>query len=63
MNEEEALDAVKLIKPRMVIPTHYNCPMLFMKNGNPANELRFKLKVEHMGVECAVLGKGAYVEV
>ena len=63
MNEEEALEAVELIRPALVIPTHYNCPMLFKKNGNPANELRFKLHAEHMGIECAILGKGASVEV
>ena len=45
-----------------IIPTLYNCPMLFKKNGNPANELRFKFHLEHMGIECAILGKGASVE-
>lgn len=61
MNEEEALEAVKLIKPRLVIPTHYNCPILFTKHGNPANDLRFKFDVECMGFDCCILGKGEHV--
>ena len=61
MNEEEAMEAVKLIKPQMVIPTHYNCPFLFTRNGNPANDLRFKFEVERIGIECTILSKNDYV--
>lgn len=63
MNEEEALEAVKLIKPNLVIPTHYNCPFLFKRHGNPANDLRFKFDVERSGIECTLLSKGEYVVV
>ena len=57
MNEDEALEAVKLIQPKRVIPMHYNCPILFKKHGNPANDLMFKIGVERMGIECNILQK------
>jgi len=57
MNEDEALEAVKLIQPKLVIPMHYNCPFLFTKHGNPANDLMFKIGVERMGIECKILHK------
>ena len=57
MNEDEALEAVKLIKPKLVIPMHYNSPWLFNKHGNPANDLMFKIGVERMGIECKILHK------
>jgi len=55
MNETEALMAVKRIKPKMVIPCHYNCPGLFKKSVNPADEGFFKKEVEKMGVTCIIL--------
>jgi len=58
MDEDEALQAVELIKPKVVIPMHYDCPMLFSRKGNPANDLRFKILVESMGIHCEILGKG-----
>ena len=57
MDEDEAIEAVELIKPGLVIPVHYNCPMLFSKHGNPADDLRFKSEVERLGMECSILGK------
>lgn len=63
MNEDEALEAVKIIKPRLVIPMHYNCPMLFTKRGNPANDRLFKSKVEALGMQCEILGKGEHVNI
>lgn len=58
MNEDEALEAVELIKPKVVIPMHYDCPMLFSRKGNPANDIRFKILVEAMGIHCEILHKG-----
>ena len=57
MNEDEALEAVRLLQPKLVIPMHYNCPFLFRKHSNPANDLTFKLGVERMGMECKILHK------
>ncbi len=57
MNEDEALQAVRLIRPKMVIPCHYNCPAFFRKNYNPANADSFKKGVEDLGFLCTILQK------
>jgi L-ascorbate metabolism protein UlaG (beta-lactamase superfamily) len=62
MNENEALNAVAAMKPGMVIPCHYNCPALFSKTFNPANDLFFKEEVEKMGPKCAILHESESVE-
>jgi len=58
MNEEEALEAVKLISPKKVIPCEYNCDFLWKRNVNPANDAMFKSKVEKMGMECIIMKSG-----
>ncbi len=58
MDEEEALQAVKIIKPKLVIPCHYNCPAFFSKNYNPADDKMFKEEVEKMGIECNIMKYG-----
>ena len=62
MDEIEALKAIEIIKPKMVIPMHYNCPMLFTKNGNPADDLLFKKESGKLGIECVILKKGQAVK-
>jgi len=43
MDENEAVEAVKIIQPRLVIPCHYNnCPAFFTRKYNPADDMRFK---------------------
>ena len=61
MDEDEALEAVRIIQPGLVIPMHYNCPMLFSKHGNPADDKKFKRQVEYLGMECCILNKGESV--
>lgn len=58
MDEMEALEAVRRISPRMVIPCHYNCPAFFTKRYNPADEEMFKREVEKMGIECIIMKNG-----
>ena len=58
MNEKEAVEAVKLIKPRVDLPRHYNSLGLFSKSYNPADVEWFKEEVEKTGFECAVLSTG-----
>jgi L-ascorbate metabolism protein UlaG (beta-lactamase superfamily) len=58
MDEDQALEAVRIFQPKLVIPMHYACPFLFTKNGNPADDQRFKSEVERLGAECRILGKG-----
>ena len=58
MNEEEALQAVSIIKPKLVIPCHYSDPGLFSKYYNPADDKMFKREVEKMGIECNIMPHG-----
>ena len=57
MDEAEALVAVKIIQPKLVIPMHYNLPILFSKHYNPADDKKFKKEVEELGIKCEILGK------
>nr|QNO54293.1 hypothetical protein FGBIHFOD_00033 [Methanosarcinales archaeon ANME-1 ERB7] len=58
MDEKEALEAVEIMKPKLVIPCHYNCPAFFSKKYNPANDKSFKNEVEKMGIECSIMKYG-----
>lgn len=58
MDEREALRAVEIIQPQLVIPCHYNCPAFFSRKYNPADEGLFKREVERLGFDCAVLHSG-----
>jgi L-ascorbate metabolism protein UlaG (beta-lactamase superfamily) len=62
MNEKEALETVKMIKPRLVIPCHYNCAGLHRKNANPANEKYFYDEVKKLGFNCALLRVNESIE-
>ncbi len=63
MDEKEALQAVQVMKPKLVIPCHYNCPAFFSKKYNPADALEFKKEVEKQGIECTILHKGDSINV
>ena len=63
MNEEEAVQAVKEIQPKLVIPCHYNCAGLFSKSLNPADDQLFKKEVERIGSHCKILGIGDSLEI
>jgi len=58
MDECEALEAVKIIQPKLVIPCHYNCPAFFTRKYNPADDERFKHNVISAGYECVILNAG-----
>ena len=58
MDEAEALEAVKLISPKKVVPCHYNASFLWIKNAAPADTERFKHEVEGMGIECIIMKYG-----
>lgn len=62
MNENEALEAVKMIKPKLVIPCHYNCAGLHRKNANPADEKYFHDEVKKLGFDCVLLGIDESIE-
>lgn len=58
VDEEEALEVVKLMSPKMVIPCHYNNDFLWIKNANPADHKMFKREVEKMGLACTIMQYG-----
>jgi L-ascorbate metabolism protein UlaG (beta-lactamase superfamily) len=63
MDEIAALQAVALIKPKLVIPCHYNCPAFFTNKYNHADAEMFKSEVEKLGSECVILKSGESVEI
>ena len=63
MDEKEALQAIRIMKPKLVIPCHYNCPAFFSKKFNPADDEIFKREVEKMGIECIIMKDGDEIEV
>lgn len=63
MDEEEALQAVRIMRPKLVIPCHYNCPAFFSRKYNPADDKMFKEAVEKTGAKCAILHKGESIDI
>lgn len=61
MDEVEALRAVRIMQPKVVIPCHYNCPAFLTNKYNPADVEMFKREVEQTGSKCVVLHKGESV--
>ena len=62
MDVEQAVQAVRIMQPKYVIPCHYNCPAFFTKQYNPADDSQFKAEVEKAGSECVILGIGESIE-
>lgn len=58
MDVDDALEAVKLISPKQVIPCHYNVPLFWKRRFAVADEQRFKRGVEQLGAECTILKYG-----
>jgi L-ascorbate metabolism protein UlaG (beta-lactamase superfamily) len=63
MDVKDAIEAVKQIAPRKVIPCHYNASFLWIKNINPADDQLFKREVEKMGIECNLMKYGDEIEI
>ena len=63
MDVIDALQAVKDISPKIVIPCHYNVPFLWKRKICPANDQLFKREVEKMGVECQIMHYGESITV
>ena len=56
MDVDDALEAVELIGPKLVIPCHYSVPLFWIREFARADDQRFKREVERLGVECEILG-------
>jgi L-ascorbate metabolism protein UlaG (beta-lactamase superfamily) len=63
MDEEEALQAVEIMHPKLVIPCHYNCPAFFSRKYNPADDRMFREAVEKTGAKCTVLSKDESIDI
>lgn len=63
MDVSDALEAVKLISPKKVIPCHYNVSFLWIKNIASADDQLFKREVEKLGIECSIMQYGDEIEV
>ena len=63
MDVSDALAAVKLIEPTIVIPCHYNVPFFWIKNIAPADDQMFKREVEKHGIECRIMQYGDEIEI
>jgi L-ascorbate metabolism protein UlaG (beta-lactamase superfamily) len=61
MDEFEALEAIKIVQPKLVIPMHYDLPVLFSKHYASVDEAMFKREVEEMDMDCKILKKGQTV--
>jgi len=62
MDVEEAVQAVNIMRPKLVIPCHYNCPAFFTRKYNPADVELFKREVEKTGAKCAILNAGESID-
>ena len=58
MDEADALKAIDVMKPKIVIPCHYNCDFLWRRNVNSADDEMFKRKVEEKGIQCHIMKYG-----
>ena len=63
MDVTDAIEAVKLISPKMVIPCHYIVSFFWIRNLNPANDQLFKSEVEKLGIECPIMDYGDEIEI
>lgn len=63
MDEGDALKVVKQMRPRLVIPCHYNCPAFFTKKYIPADDKWFKKEVEKTGAKCVILRQGESIDI
>ena len=58
MDVDEALEAVKLISAKHVIPCHYSVPFFWKRRLAVADDQRFKREVERLGATCTILRYG-----
>lgn len=58
MDVDDAIQAVELIDPELVVPCHYSIPFLWKRNFAVADDARFKRAVEALGKECRILRAG-----
>ena len=63
MDVVDAIEAVKLIAPKIVIPCHYNVPFLWIKKMATADDKLLKKEVEKLGIDCNIMHYGDEIEI
>ena len=63
MDVTDAVEAVKILAPKKVIPCHYNVAFFWIKNIASADDQLFKRGVEKLGVECSIMRYGDEIEI
>jgi L-ascorbate metabolism protein UlaG (beta-lactamase superfamily) len=63
MDGLEAIEAVKIMQPKQVIPCHYNVPAFFTKHYCAADDALFRHEVERTGRKCIILRSGESVRI
>jgi len=58
MDVDDAIQAVELIDPELVIPCHYSVPFLWKRKFAVADDASFKRGVEALGKKCRILESG-----
>lgn len=58
MTDDEAADVVAALRPRLVVPCHYDCPALFSRAYNPVDPEPFVGSVTAAGSRCTALRPG-----
>ena len=58
MDVDDAIHAVELIDPELVIPCHYSVPFLWIRKFANADDAKFKREVEALGKRCRILESG-----
>jgi len=58
MDVDDAIQAVELIDPELVIPCHYSVPFFWKRKFAVADDARFKCEVEALGKKCRILRAG-----
>ncbi len=62
MDVNEAIEAVRIIAPKHVVPCHHSVPFFLNRKVCPADDHAFARDVQKLGVGCSLLGYGDEVE-
>lgn len=63
MDVPDVIEAVKMIKPKLVIPCHYNVAFLWIKEFANADDQYFKQEIEKLGIACRIMHSGDEIEI
>lgn len=63
MDVPDAIEAVKMIQPKVVIPCHYNVSFLWIKQFAKVDDQYFKQEVEKLGVTCHIMRYGDEIQI